>query len=352
MTIGTPRFVLLYSLAGLASSLAVILLYRNSDSPFIGASGAVYGVLGGYFLLLPAGPDRTKTIIWTLALILIPALIPAHIIRSITGSDFLTNIAHWGHVGGFLVGILTMYLMIRHGAAAAAQCLRDAPTMLPTESSPLAIVRRRDVPDRRRQPRPPAPARRDLSADRGECRGLPLHAHAARGEHRDLFVAKWSVIPARFIHYAAFQQANPQITSPLYLTLVTAMFLHGGWLHIGGNMLFLWVFGDNVEDAMGPVRFIVYYLVCGLAGNFAHIYFNQSSLAPSLGASGAIAGRAGRLHHPAAARAGTQCHLARHHLHPARPARLDRDRLLVRAPGTQRLPDARRELPLRRRERR
>lgn len=111
LAIGTPRFVLLYTLAGLGSSLAVILLYRHSDSPFIGASGAVYGVMGGYFLLLPPGPDRTKTIIWMLALILLPALIPAHVIRSLTGSDFLANIAHWGHVGGFLVGILTMHVM-------------------------------------------------------------------------------------------------------------------------------------------------------------------------------------------------------------------------------------------------
>ncbi|MDQ2785016.1 MAG: rhomboid family intramembrane serine protease [Chloroflexota bacterium] len=113
MAIGTPRFVLLYTLAGVASSLAVIVLYRNSDSPFIGASGAVYGVMGGYFLLLPPGPDRTKTIIWMLALILLPALIPAQLILRLTGSDFLANIAHWGHVGGFLTGILTMYLMMR-----------------------------------------------------------------------------------------------------------------------------------------------------------------------------------------------------------------------------------------------
>jgi len=112
LTIGTPRFVLLYALAGLGSSLAVILLYRHSDSPFIGASGAVYGVMGGYFLLLPPGPDRTKTIIWMLAIILLPALIPAQFILRLTGSDFLANIAHWGHVGGFLTGILTMYLMM------------------------------------------------------------------------------------------------------------------------------------------------------------------------------------------------------------------------------------------------
>lgn len=113
LAIGTPRFVLIYALAGLGSSLAVILLYRHSDSPFIGASGAVYGVMGAYFLLLPPGPDRTKTIIWMLALILLPALIPAQVIRNVTGSDFFANIAHWGHVGGFLTGILTMYLLLR-----------------------------------------------------------------------------------------------------------------------------------------------------------------------------------------------------------------------------------------------
>ncbi len=107
---------------------------------------------------------------------------------------------------------------------------------------------------------------------------------------QDLFVFKWGVIPARFTHTGAFQAANPVINSPLYLTLFTAMFIHGGWLHIGGNMLFLWVFGDNVEDAMGPGRFVIFYVLAGLAGNFAHIYFNQSSLAPSIGASGAIAG--------------------------------------------------------------
>jgi membrane associated rhomboid family serine protease len=117
-----------------------------------------------------------------------------------------------------------------------------------------------------------------------------LYMLTLRGADQDFFVANWSVIPARFTHVAEFQQANPGITSPLYLTLFTAMFLHGGWLHIGGNMLFLWVFGDNVEDAMGPFRFVIFYLLSGLAGNFAHIFFNQSSLAPSLGASGAIAG--------------------------------------------------------------
>jgi len=133
LAIGTPRFVLLYSLAGLGSSLAVILLYRNSDSPFIGASGAVYGVMGGYFLLLPPGPDRTKTIVWMLALILVPALIPAHVIQNLTGSDFLANIAHWGHVGGFLTGILTMYLMTRYARRQRARQYTARHEGVPTE---------------------------------------------------------------------------------------------------------------------------------------------------------------------------------------------------------------------------
>ena len=77
---------------------------------------------------------------------------------------------------------------------------------------------------------------------------------------------------------------------PAELTLVTSMFLHGGWLHLGGNMLFLWIFGDNVEDAMGHVRFLVFYLVCGVVAALAHIYFNPGSQIPTIGASGAISG--------------------------------------------------------------
>lgn len=136
MTIGTPRFVLLYSLAGLGSSAAVILLYRNSFSPFIGASGAVYGVMGGYFLLLPPGPDRMKTIGWTLALILLPALIPAKVIANVTGSNFLANIAHWGHVGGFLTGILVMYLMTLQVRRRRALLAAAPPEPVSTEPLP------------------------------------------------------------------------------------------------------------------------------------------------------------------------------------------------------------------------
>jgi membrane associated rhomboid family serine protease len=77
---------------------------------------------------------------------------------------------------------------------------------------------------------------------------------------------------------------------PEELTLVTYMFLHGGWLHLIGNMLFLWVFGDNVEDAMGHLRFLVFYLLCGIAGGLAHSITTPASDVPLVGASGAIAG--------------------------------------------------------------
>jgi membrane associated rhomboid family serine protease len=74
------------------------------------------------------------------------------------------------------------------------------------------------------------------------------------------------------------------------LPLFTSMFLHGSFLHVAGNMLFLWIFGDNVEDYLGHFRYLVFYLVCGLAAGVTHILLNISSRVPSVGASGAIAG--------------------------------------------------------------
>ncbi len=75
-----------------------------------------------------------------------------------------------------------------------------------------------------------------------------------------------------------------------WLTLFTSMFMHGSLLHIGGNMLFLWIFGNNVEDSMGPVRFLVFYLLGGLAADAAQILVDTGSTVPTLGASGAVAG--------------------------------------------------------------
>ncbi len=90
---------------------------------------------------------------------------------------------------------------------------------------------------------------------------------------------------------------------PAWTTCVTSMFLHGGWLHLGGNMLYLWIFGDNVEDAMGPIRFILFYLLCGVAAALAQAAINPSSLIPMVGASGGIAGVLGAylMLHPKAA---------------------------------------------------
>lgn len=84
---------------------------------------------------------------------------------------------------------------------------------------------------------------------------------------------------------------------PVYLTLFTSMFMHGGLAHIAGNMLFLWIFGDNIEDRMGHVRYVIFYLLCGVIASLSHVFAtaafatNQESLlVPSLGASGAISG--------------------------------------------------------------
>ncbi len=77
---------------------------------------------------------------------------------------------------------------------------------------------------------------------------------------------------------------------PLWLTIFSSMFMHANLLHIGGNMLFLWIFGNNIEDALGKVRFLVFYLFCGVAASAAQIVIDPNSLVPNLGASGAIAG--------------------------------------------------------------
>lgn len=77
---------------------------------------------------------------------------------------------------------------------------------------------------------------------------------------------------------------------PIYLSLITSMFLHGGILHIGFNMLFLWIFGNNIEDAFGHFKFIIFYLVAGIAGSFLQIATDPASIIPNIGASGAISG--------------------------------------------------------------
>jgi membrane associated rhomboid family serine protease len=87
--------------------------------------------------------------------------------------------------------------------------------------------------------------------------------------------------------YQIDEAAGP---SPIWLTLLTSMFMHGGWLHIGGNMLFLFIFGDNIEKAYGHVKYVIFYLVCGIIAGLAHVLSQPDSIIPSLGASGAISG--------------------------------------------------------------
>ena len=101
------------------------------------------------------------------------------------------------------------------------------------------------------------------------------------------FVTAWGVVPRE---YSAGRDLAPMIPLPFWSTLLTSMFLHGGWMHLGGNMLYLWIFGDNLEHRMGHARFLVFYLLCGLAAGGAHILFNSTSNVPTVGASGAISG--------------------------------------------------------------
>ena len=85
-------------------------------------------------------------------------------------------------------------------------------------------------------------------------------------------------------------QGCPPPTAPTWLTLFTSMFMHGGLLHLGGNMLFLWIFGNNVEDSMGPWKYIVFYLLAGLSATALQVATHPDGTVPSIGASGAIAG--------------------------------------------------------------
>jgi membrane associated rhomboid family serine protease len=101
------------------------------------------------------------------------------------------------------------------------------------------------------------------------------------------FIQAWGVVPRE---YSAVQDLPPTIPLPFWSTLLTSMFLHGGWMHLGGNMLYLWIFGDNLEKVMGAARFVIFYLACGLAASAAHIVFGPGSNIPAVGASGAISG--------------------------------------------------------------
>lgn len=123
-------------------------------------------------------------------------------------------------------------------------------------------------------------------------------SHTPSGQERIAY--SLGLVPA--VLFGERQLPPDLVMVPAELTIFTSMFLHGSWLHLIGNMLYLWIFGDNVEDAMGRGRFIVFYLVCGTAAAMAQVLPNPDSAIPMIGASGAVAGVLGAyvLLHPQA----------------------------------------------------
>lgn len=124
---------------------------------------------------------------------------------------------------------------------------------------------------------------------------------ASLGEERgQIAVFELGMIPARVFGTA---ELGPEFSAaPPWLTVITSMFMHGGWMHLILNMLFLWIFGDNVEDSMGHVRYLIFYIACGIAAAMAQALTNLDSTIPMVGASGAISGVLGAyvLLHPQA----------------------------------------------------
>jgi membrane associated rhomboid family serine protease len=113
-------------------------------------------------------------------------------------------------------------------------------------------------------------------------------------------IYSYGMIPARLFGYA---ELPPELAAPApWMTIFTSMFMHGGWLHLGSNMLYLWIFGDNIEDSTGHVRFLIFYLLCGVAAALGQGMFDPASEIPMVGASGAISGVLGAyiLLHPGA----------------------------------------------------
>ena len=102
------------------------------------------------------------------------------------------------------------------------------------------------------------------------------------------FFYTFGIVPARYTHPDWALSLGLPVDN--YWPFITSMFLHGSWMHIIGNMWMLWIFGDNVEDQMGPLRFVLFYLCCGIAAGVVHFVTNSSSTLPTIGASGAIAG--------------------------------------------------------------
>lgn len=107
------------------------------------------------------------------------------------------------------------------------------------------------------------------------------------GERAQGFIVEYGLIPLRFVKFYQYQGG---LTDNAVVPLFASIFMHGGWLHIIGNMWFLWIFGDNVEDRLGHFKFLLFYLLCGIGASLIHVVFNAGSRVPTVGASGAISG--------------------------------------------------------------
>lgn len=118
-----------------------------------------------------------------------------------------------------------------------------------------------------------------------------LYELTLSGPELERFFRTWAIVPRQFTtSLSTGELAIGADGVPEWATLFTSQFLHGGFLHIAGNMLYLWIFGNNVEEKLGHLRFLVFYLLCGVLAGLAQWFFSSGSTVPSLGASGAIAG--------------------------------------------------------------
>ena len=147
------------------------------------------------------------------------------------------------------------------------------------------------------------------------------------------FVYEFGLVPCRLSGTCPVRLATALAGAPApWLTIFTSMFVHGGLFHVGGNMLYLWIFGDNVEDSMGKGRFVAFYLLCGVAAAGAQYLSDPRSAVPMIGASGAVSG----LPDPLSSRAGVDARHLRLLLAVHSHSRHDRPGLLDRGPGGQR----------------
>ncbi len=120
------------------------------------------------------------------------------------------------------------------------------------------------------------------------CTLVFLYQAGLSDEPGQTFIFQFGAIPAVLFGEAELPVAT--VAVPAYATIFTSMFLHGSWMHLIGNMLYLWVFGNNIEDVMGHVRYVLFYFICGIVAVFSHAVTEPSSTVPMVGASGAISG--------------------------------------------------------------